>query len=191
MMRERSDLQFFFITKRPERFFIGLPDDWGDGWENVMFNVTCENQRRTDERIPILLSLPFKHKGIMCAPLIGAVSIEKYLGDGQIEQVICGGENYDGARPCDFGWVKALRAECVAHDITFCFIETGTVFIKDGGSDDRGVTQRKLLRRKYAPRVRPQRGFHTPGELPKAVLQNPESRGDQTQGPAQSTPYFL
>ena len=32
-----------------------------------MFNVSCENQQRTDERIPILLELPFKHKGIMVA----------------------------------------------------------------------------------------------------------------------------
>ena len=54
------------------------------------------------------------------------------LDSGLIEQVICGGENYDGARPCDFEWVKALREQCVAHDVTFCFIETGTVFIKDG-----------------------------------------------------------
>ena len=51
---------------------------------------------------------------------------------GQIEQVLCGGENYDGARPCDFDWVKSLREECVQADVTFCFIETGTVFVKDG-----------------------------------------------------------
>lgn len=68
----------------------------------------------------------------MCAPFIGPVSIEKYLESGQIEQVICGGENYDGARPCNFDWVKSLRSECVAYNITFCFIETGSVFIKDG-----------------------------------------------------------
>ncbi len=43
-----------------------------------MFNVTCENQRRADERIPILLDLPFNHKGIMCAPYIGPVSIREY-----------------------------------------------------------------------------------------------------------------
>lgn len=49
-----------------------------------------------------------------------------------IEQVICGGENYDGSRPCNFGWVKKLRAECEKHNITFCFIEKGTNFIKDG-----------------------------------------------------------
>lgn len=39
-----------------------------DGGENVFFNVTCKNQHRADERIPLLLELPFKHKGIMCAP---------------------------------------------------------------------------------------------------------------------------
>ena len=132
IMRQRPDVKFFLLTKRPQRVERHLPRDWGDGWENVFFNVTCENQRRADERIPLLLSLPFRHKGIMCAPFIGPVSIEKYLPSGQIEQVICGGENYDGARPCDFEWVKQLRRECEAHDVTFCFIETGTVFIKDG-----------------------------------------------------------
>ncbi|MCD8090669.1 MAG: phage Gp37/Gp68 family protein [Clostridiales bacterium] len=129
---QRKDVIFFLLTKRPERVRKCLPGDWGDGWENVFFNVTCENQIRADERIPLLLELPFKHKGIMCAPFIGPVSIEKYLSDGQIEQVICGGENYDGARPCNFDWVKTLRRECEAHNVTFCFIETGTVFIKDG-----------------------------------------------------------
>ena len=52
------------------------------------------------------------------------------LRDGS--KVICGGENYDGARPCNFDWVKSLRQECVEANVTFCFIETGTVFIKDG-----------------------------------------------------------
>lgn len=44
----------------------------------------------------------------MCAPFIGAVNMEKYLASGQIEQVICGGENYGGARPCNFDWVKSF-----------------------------------------------------------------------------------
>ncbi len=132
IIRSRPDVKFFLLTKRPERVKACLPSDWGDGWENVFFNVTAENQQRADERISILLELPFKHKGIMCAPFIGEVSIEKYLADDQIEQVICGGENYDGARPCNYEWVKALHDECVAHNIKFCFIETGNVFVKDG-----------------------------------------------------------
>ena len=132
IMRQRRDVKFFLLTKRPERVAKHLPKDWGDGWAHIFFNVTCENQKRADERIPILLDLPFKHKGIMCAPFIGPVSIERYLPEGQIEQVICGGENYDGARPCHFDWVRSLHDECVRCDVTFAFIETGTVFIKDG-----------------------------------------------------------
>lgn len=45
----------------------------------------------------------------MCAPFIGPVSIAEYLPSGQIEQVYCDGENYNGARPCHYEWVKALR----------------------------------------------------------------------------------
>lgn len=132
IIRTRSDVIFFLLTKRPQRVAECLPENWGDGWENVFFNVTCENQRRADERIPILLDLPFKHKGIMCAPFIGEIHIEQYLASGQIEQVLAGGENYDGSRICNFDWVKILHNECKAHDITFCFFETGTKFVKDG-----------------------------------------------------------
>lgn len=132
IIRQRKDVSFFILTKRPERVLEHLPSDWDDGYENVIFNVTCENQVRADERIPILLSLPFKHKGIMCAPFIGEVKIDNYLDSGQIEQVIVGGENYDGARPCNYDWVKSLYEACKKRNITFCFMETGSVFIKDG-----------------------------------------------------------
>ena len=132
IMHERPDVKFFLLTKRPQRIKDHLPKDWGDGWENVMLNVTCENQKRADERIPILLDLPFKHKGIMCAPFIGPVSIREYLPTGQIEQVLCDGENYDGARPCHYEWVKTLHDECAEYNVTFVFCGTGRCFVKDG-----------------------------------------------------------
>ena len=132
IIRRRPDVVFFLLTKRPERVRECLPYDWGDGWENVFFNVTAENQRRADERVPILLSLPFKHKGVMCAPFIGAVSLRKYLPSGQIEQVICDGENYSSSRPLNYEWVKALRDECEEYGVTFAFVGTGRRFVKDG-----------------------------------------------------------
>ena len=119
IIRRRSDVIFRLLTKRLERILKCLPEDWEDGWDNVFINVTCENQSRADERIPILLELPFRHKGLHCAPLLGPVSIGKYLRDGQIEQVACGGENYGGERPCDFDWVKALREEWMRY---ICFM---------------------------------------------------------------------
>jgi protein gp37 len=132
IIRQRPDVVFFLLTKRPERVRSCLPYDWGDGWENVFFNVSAENQKRADERIPLLLDLPFKHKGVMCAPLIGEIGIEKYLSDGQIEQVLCDGENYSGARPCHYEWVRRLRDECERHGVTFVFCGTGRRFVKDG-----------------------------------------------------------
>lgn len=131
IIKIRSDVKFFILTKRASRIKDNLPDDWNDGYDNVILNVTCENQKRADERIPILLDTPAKHKGIMVAPFIGKVSIEKYLSTGAIEQVIAGGENYDGSRVCKYEWVKSLSDECKKYNTTFCFMETGNKFEKD------------------------------------------------------------
>lgn len=37
-------------------------------------------------------------------------------------------------RPCHYEWVKSLSDQCRRHNVTFDFIETGTVFVKDGKS---------------------------------------------------------
>ncbi|MBD5225860.1 MAG: DUF5131 family protein [Bacteroidales bacterium] len=132
MMRQRSDIAFRLLTKRAHRIRECLPSDWNEGYPNVMLSVTCENQRRADERLPLLLDIPACHKGFMAAPFIGAVDAERYLATGQIEEVLCGGENYDGARPCSYEWVRNLSEQCARHNVTFNFIETGTLFIKDG-----------------------------------------------------------
>ena len=133
IISERPDVKFFLLTKRANRIKECLPHDWYKGWDNVMISVTCENQVRADERIPYLLDIPAKHKGIMCAPFIGEVNIEKYLETEQIEQVICDGERCaSGARPCNYDWVKSLRQQCEKYNISFTFIGTGTHFIKDG-----------------------------------------------------------
>ncbi len=132
IIRYRSDIAFRILTKRARRIKECLPSDWGEGYDNVMLSVTCENQRRADERLSILHDIPAKHKGFMAAPLIGPIDADKYLASGQIEEVLCGGENYDGARPCHYEWVKSLSEQCTLHDVTFNFIETGTVFVKSG-----------------------------------------------------------
>lgn len=132
MIRQRQDIAFRILTKRAHRIKECLPTDWGMGYPNVMLSVTCENQKRADERLPILLSVPAKHKGFMAAPFIGEIDASKYLASGKIEEVLCGGENYDGARICRYEWVKSLSQQCIANEVTFNFIETGTVFEKDG-----------------------------------------------------------
>ena len=132
IISRRRDVIFYLLTKRPERVAEHLPKNWGNGWENVFFNVTAENQTRADERLPLLLDLPFKHKGVMVAPFIGEVSLAKYLSSGKIERVVAGGENYDGSRVLRCEWVEKLYRECVATDTTFCLIETGSRFERNG-----------------------------------------------------------
>lgn len=65
-------------------------------------------------------------------PLIGPVSLLPFLEEGFIEQVICGGENYAGSRPCNYDWVLALHHECHRANVSFSFIEIGSNFVKDG-----------------------------------------------------------
>jgi protein gp37 len=131
MMRERADLDFFFITKRILRFYERLPEDWGDGYENVSIGVTCENQAMADERLPFFLRLPIRHKTIICEPMLEAVDFSPYLGPA-IEQVVAGGESGDTARLMRYDWALGVRRQCEAAGVPFYFKQTGARFEKDG-----------------------------------------------------------
>ncbi len=132
IMRKRPDVTFSLLTKRADRIKECLPYDWGDGWDNITFAVSCENQKRADERIPYLIELPAKHIWISLKPFIGEIDLEKYLKSRKIETVLCGGENYAGERPLHYEWVKKVYEQCIKYDVEFIFGQTGNVFIKDG-----------------------------------------------------------
>lgn len=133
MMKTRSDLEFHLITKRVHRVRECLPADWGgNGYPNVTLQVTAENQIRADERLPILLDLPFPRKGVFVAPFIGPVDIEKYLATKKIDFVYADGENYDGARPLYYEWIKDLHDQCSRQNVPLDFLGTGNIFVKDG-----------------------------------------------------------
>lgn len=130
MIKERSDLIFLFLTKRIERFMDCIPEDWEDGYENVIVSCTIENQDRADYRLSIFDNLPIKHKNIVCQPLIEKVNISQYLKN--IELVVVGGESDKNARPLDYDWVLDLRKQCMEYKVCFEFRQCGTHFIKDG-----------------------------------------------------------
>lgn len=130
MIAMRRDLHFVIITKRIHRFLACIPEDWGVGYENVTIVCTCEDQKRADDRLPIFLNLPVRHRQIICEPLLGPMRITPYLQHGKIEQVTCGGESGDNARLCDFTWVLGLWQQCVENDTPFYFKQTGAKFKK-------------------------------------------------------------
>lgn len=131
MIRLRRDLTFLIITKRIDRFRTGLPDDWGDGYDNVIICSTCETQERADYRLPIFLEMPIRHRQIVCEPLLEAIDLKPYLTH-EIESVYAGGESGVEARPCDYTWILSLRDQCRTAGIGFRFHQTGARLIKDG-----------------------------------------------------------
>lgn len=130
MIKRRSDCWFYFFTKRIDRLADCLPDDWGNGYDNVLIGCTVENQDRADYRLPIFLSLPIKHKSIIVAPILEKVDISAYLHDS-IEEVSVSGESGSAARPCNYDWILDLRRQCIEKNIPFRFHQTGAHFIKD------------------------------------------------------------
>ena len=131
-IRIRPDLRFYIITKRIGRFEVSLPDDWGDGYENVTVCSTCENQKEADERLPVMLGLPIRHREVIHEPMLEGVDIRRYLATGKIGGVICGGESGPDARICDYGWILDSAKQCREYHVPFHFKQTGAHFRKDG-----------------------------------------------------------
>ncbi|MDO4327596.1 MAG: DUF5131 family protein [bacterium] len=130
MIKMRQDMDFVIITKRIHRFPECIPDDWGEGYNNVTIICTCEDQARADSRLPIFLSLPIQHRKVIHEPMLEPIDIRNYLKTGQIEQVICGGESGENARICDFAWVLNSWRQCVEANVSFHFKQTGANFRK-------------------------------------------------------------
>lgn len=130
MIKERQDCTFLFLTKRIDRFIKCIPEDWNDGYENVVVCCTIENQKNADYKLSIFKDLPIKHKCITAQPLLGKIDIEKYLDD--VELVVVGGESDVNARVLDYDWVLDIREQCIRKKVNFEFRQCGTYTVKDG-----------------------------------------------------------
>lgn len=130
MIKERKDCTFLFLTKRIERFMACIPNDWNDGYENMVVCCTVENQKNADRKLQVFKHLPIRHKCITAQPLIGSIDLEPYLED--IELVVVGGESDRNGRTLNYDWVLDIRKQCQQHQVRFEFRQCGTHFLKDG-----------------------------------------------------------
>lgn len=130
IIKQRPDLHFVFLTKRIDRFHVALPDDWGDGYDNVSIGCTVENQEIADYRLPLFISYPIKHRFIACSPLLNEINLTPYLHN--VESVTASGESGRDARECNYDWIVALRTQCDKVGIPFSLRGTGSHFRKDG-----------------------------------------------------------
>lgn len=131
MIRKRPDLHFFIITKRIDRFYVSLPDDWVDGYDNVTVCCTVENQDRADFRLPLYREAPIRHKMLACEPLLTSLDLSCFLGPW-LKAVVAGGESGPEARICCYEWIQDIRRQCVEAGVAFSFKQTGANFSKNG-----------------------------------------------------------
>lgn len=101
LIRLTPNLDWLLLTKRPENWLERMlavesfgrskspilalnsaaliSSDWRKGYapSNVWIGTTVEDQKRADERIPLLLNIPAKVRFLSCEPLLEAVDITK------------------------------------------------------------------------------------------------------------------
>lgn len=118
-----------------------------NGLPNVWLGVSCEDQKRADERIPHLLKTPAAVRFLSCEPLLGPIDLTEHyfwrcaecgrdgthewsvcrdhgpmrFGSG-IDWVIVGGESGPGARPCNVEWIRGIVQQCKGAGVP-CFVK--------------------------------------------------------------------
>lgn len=128
---------------------------------NCWLGVSAEDQKRADERIPLLLQTPAAVRFVSYEPALGPVDFKKISlspdGDvwvnaltGQsytyhaigglmkaslwfkLDWVIVGGESGPGARPFDLQWARDVRRQCKDAGAAFFMNQVGAVPIMPG-----------------------------------------------------------
>lgn len=113
-------------------------DDYGGlPLPNVWLGVSVEDQNVANYRVPALLETPAAIRFLSCEPLLGPVDLTRIgsggvefnsLDDGSddgvrpeptIDWLIVGGESGPGRRPMDLAWMRSLRDQCVAANVSF------------------------------------------------------------------------
>lgn len=139
-----------------------LAQDWLDGHApaNVWLGCTVEDQRRADERIPWLLSIPAKVRFLSMEPLVEAVVPQldvtfnkgycgacDVCGDREerievIDWVIVGGESGSKARPFNLGWARSIVEQCKVAEVAVFVKQMGNApfetLLRTGAPDDGG-----------------------------------------------------
>ncbi|ATN32861.1 hypothetical protein ACO34A_03470 [Rhizobium sp. ACO-34A] len=124
---------------------------------NVWLGVSVEDQKRADERIPILLDTPAAIRWISAEPLLGPLNVAEYFQTiiykpqsvgcsdslllsvirSALDWVVAGGESGLGARPMHPDWARSIRDQCAAAGVPFLFKQWGAwTSILDREADD-------------------------------------------------------
>jgi len=124
------NLDWLLLTKRPMN--IKRLAGWNSNWpNNVWLGTTVELQARAEELLPHLAENPAKVRFISAEPLLGPLSIERWLGS-TVNWVITGGESGPKARPASPAWFSDLHYQCMRAEVPFHFKQWGDWAPGDG-----------------------------------------------------------
>jgi len=127
------------LTKRPGRL-ARLSEKWGGLPDNVVAMTTVTNQRTAEVRIPELLAVRCKTRGISAEPLLEGVDLTKWLKTKLLHWVIVGGESGRGCRPMQPEWVRSIRDQCFAEEVALFFKQWGGIHKEKHGRILDGIT---------------------------------------------------
>jgi len=141
---------FQFLTKRAERMRTLVnraQEHWGVTFgDHMHFGVSIEDQKRADERVPLLLTTKIAVRFLSVEPQLEAIDLDgedvgtahalgcgdpshRERNDGDcrgVDWVICGGESGLGARPFNLAWAESLLAQCRAAGVPFFMKQLGS-----------------------------------------------------------------
>lgn len=130
-IKSHPQLIFEIITKRVDRVQECLPEDWGSGYANVILAVTAETSIRANERIPLFLNIPCKHRWILCTPTLSEIDLAPYLKTNKIEAVLTSGERSRRipARITRWEWIKKISETCKEYNVYHKILHLGERFV--------------------------------------------------------------
>lgn len=148
IIRRCPHLIFQILTKRPERILEHLPDDWGEGWDNVWLGTSCGSQKSIDRALE-LTNVPSKTSFLSLEPLWGGIDLMiNSLNTitlpliGLFDWIIVGGEsgNENGKyryRPCELEWIENIVMQCKEAGVPVFVKQLGTHLSKELNLSDR------------------------------------------------------
>jgi protein gp37 len=118
--------------------------------KHVMVLASVENQKAADERIPALLNIPARWRGLSCEPLLESVELgldyewgahqdgnnsplRKTRREG-IHWVIVGGESGTKARACSMDWIQDIVRQGKAADVPVFVKQLGKLAVCDNAN---------------------------------------------------------
>lgn len=133
---------FQILTKRPERILQCLPDDWGDGYDNVWLGTSIGSPKGL-HRMYKLAEIPAKVRFISFEPLHEYIDVNFDIGMIiNFDWIIIGGESGNDTgkyryRPCELEWIYELKESFGSCGVAVFVKQLGTHLSKQLKMSDR------------------------------------------------------